>query len=317
MKAVVIDKFGGEDQLKIKDVPVPVPKPSEVLIEIKYTSVNPVDWKIREGMLKEAMPHRFPLILGWDAAGVIGAMGINVKRFHAGDKVYAYCRKSEVHDGTYAEYVALDERGVALMPRNLSFREAASVPTAGLTAWQALFDYAHFKAGESVLIQGAAGGVGSFAIQFAKIAGAKTIVATARDDHHLYLRSIGADVLIDYTREDVATAMKRYAADGVDVMIDLIGGKTLAESFEVVKANGRIVSTVENPDQEMALVRKIKAMTMLVQGNGGQLAEIAKLIEEGKARPPRIEEFDISQVATAHRKSQSHHTEGKLVLKVH
>jgi NADPH:quinone reductase-like Zn-dependent oxidoreductase len=317
MKAVVIEKFGGEEQLKMTDLPVPVPRGAEVLIEIKFSSVNPVDWKIREGMMKEMMPHHFPVTLGCDASGIVEAMAVNVSRFHVGDRVYAYCWKPEIHDGTYSDYIALDETKVAHMPRNLSFREAAAVPTAGLTAWQALFDHAQLQRGETVLIQGAAGGVGSFAIQFAKAVGAARVFAIAREVHHSYLLSIGADVVIDYSKDEVGKVLQQHVAEGVDVVIDAVGGKTLTDSFALIKPEGRLVSTVEEPDQDLAYAQDIKATMMSVTAQGEQLAEIAKLIEQGRVKPPRIEEYDLSQVAEAHKQSESHHTEGKLVLKVH
>jgi NADPH:quinone reductase-like Zn-dependent oxidoreductase len=189
MKAILIERFGGEEELKLADIPVPIPRGAEVLIEVRYTSVNPVDWKIREGQMKGMIPHRFPVVLGWDAAGIVEALGPEATHFHVGERVFAYCRKPEIHDGTYAEYVTLGEDKVARMPKNLTYRDAAAVPLAGLTAWQALFDHAHLRAGESVMIQGGAGGVGSFAVQFAKAKGASRVFATARrSTAHIFFR---------------------------------------------------------------------------------------------------------------------------------
>lgn len=316
MRAVVIEQFGGKDQLKMAEMPVPIPQGSEVLIRIKYASVNPVDWKIREGMLKDAIPHRFPVILGRDAAGVVEAMGTHVKRFHVGDKVYAFGRKPEIHDGTYAEYITLDESHVAHMPKNLSFREAAAVPLAGLTAWQALFSMAELREGETVLILGGAGGVGSFAVQFAKTRGVWRIFATAREEHHSYLLSIGADFAIDYTKQDVAKAVKQQVPEGVDVVCDLVGGEALHQSFSLIKPGGRLVSTVQEPDQQLIAAHDVKAEAMLTEPNGEQLAQITKLIETNRVKPPVIHEFDLSDAAAAQSQSQSHHVEGKLVLKV-
>jgi NADPH2:quinone reductase len=309
MKAVVIEKFGGEDQLKLTDIAVPVPGPAEVLIEIKYTSVNPVDWMIRKGLFKERVPHRFPVTMGWDAAGVVEGAGVNASHFHVGDRVYAYCRKNVIHDGTYAEYITLEQDKVALMPQNMTFREAATVPLAGLTAWQGLFDHGRLKAGETVLILGGAGGVGGFAVQFAKAKGAK-VLSTARSEHHAYLRSIGADRLIDYTRQNINTVNEE-----VDLVLDLIGSEEQERSFSLLRKNGRLVSTVGDPDQNKALQYGVQAVSMFVEGNGRQLTEIAQLIEAGKVKPPRIEEFELSQAALAQKKSESHHIEGKLVLK--
>src|ERR1700733_2368139 len=190
MKAMVIEKFGHEEQLHLGDIPTPLPSDNEVQIQVLYSAVNPVDWKIREGLMKNFLPHEFPLILGWDAAGIVKAIGKNVKKFKVGDEVFAYCRKPIVKWGTYAEYVCFDADNIALKPNNINFAEAAAIPLAGLTAWQALFDFAKLKKGESILIHGGAGGVGSFAIQFAKHAGAK-VITTASKQNHDYVKKLG------------------------------------------------------------------------------------------------------------------------------
>ena len=197
MKAIVIDAFGGPDRLRAAEVPTPKASAGEVVIELACTSVNPVDWKIREGMLSGLFPHTFPLILGWDAAGTVSDTGEAVNEFSVGDRVYAYCRKPTVQWGTYAEYVAVPASAVAAMPANLSFAEAAAIPLVGLTSWQVLFDAANLRAGQTVLIHAGAGGLGSIAIQLAKNAGA-TVFTTASAANHEYVRSLGADHVIDY-----------------------------------------------------------------------------------------------------------------------
>lgn len=314
MKAIVIDEFGGVDKLKLVDVPKPVPEPNEVLIEIFYTAVNPVDWKIREGYLKERLPHKFPLIPGWDAAGKIAAIGKNVHNFNIGDEVYAYCRKPIVQFGTYAEFIAFDAENVAKKPKTLNFAEAAAIPLVGLTAWQALFDSAHLKSGETILIQGGAGGVGGMAIQFAKYAKAK-VLTTASLAKHPYVKKLGADFAINY-KEGFVEEVKKIAPDGVDVLFDLIGGKTLMDSLPLIKPKGRQVGIVESLDPAIAAKYDISANYVFVRPNGKELTEIGKLIDEGKVVVPDIEEMALKDAAAAQEKSKQGHSQGKIVLKV-
>jgi NADPH:quinone reductase-like Zn-dependent oxidoreductase len=315
MRAVVIDEFGSADRLHLRDMPTPEPGDNEVLIEIAYTSVNPVDWMIREGYLQGRMPHKFPLIPGWDAAGVVKARGKEVVSFREGQQVYAYCRKSEIQHGTYAEYIALDQDSVAHAPRTIGLKEAASIPLAGLTAWQALFNAAELKQGESVLIQGGAGGVGSFAVQFAKATGAR-VFATGLSRHHGYLMNIGADMAIDYSEEDVVQAVREVTPQGVDVVLDLVGGSTQSNSYPALKAGGRLVSTVNPPDPATAAKHSVKSLYIFVQPSGPDLRAIAQLIDGGRIKPPRLEEYPLERAAEAQRQSESHHVEGKIVLRV-
>lgn len=313
MRAITIDNFGGK--LEVSDVPTPDPKATEVQIKIHYTAVNPVDWKIRDGYLKDLFPHHFPLILGWDAAGVVTAVGENVSKFQIGDEVYAYCRKPEVQWGTYAEFICLDADVVALKPKNLSFAQAASIPLVGLTAWQALFDVGELKKGENVLVQAGAGGVGSMAIQFAKHAKA-FVFTTASQTNHSYVKDLGADVAIDYNKDNFISAIKLKTGKGVDLALDFVGGKTLEETIKAVRQEGRVVSIVQKIDPMVADEYNIKPGFVFVRPNGEELAEIAKLIEEHKVHPPYIEEMNILDVELAHEKVRKGHTKGKIVLKI-
>jgi NADPH2:quinone reductase len=315
MKAMVIERFGGAEELHMKEMPVPHPGPNDVLIEIAYTAVNPVDWMIREGMMKDRMPHKFPLILGWDAAGTVDSKGNNVSAFKKGDKIFAYCRKSEVQWGTFSQYVCVDQSAVARIPKNLSFKEAASVPLAGLTAWQGLFDIAGLKNNDTALILAGAGGVGSFAIQFAKISGAR-VFTTASEEHHAYVRSIGADLVIDYSRENVVEAVKRQSPEGIDVVFDLVGSDEQGDNFLILKPGGRLVSTVNPPDQITAARHRVRASFMFVNPSGRQLEEIGGLIETGKVKIPHLEEYLLQDVGKALKQSETQHTEGKIVVKV-
>ncbi len=315
MEAIIIKEFGGVEKLQLTTVPTPKPTDNEVLIEIHDSGVNPVDWKIREGLLKSRLPHEFPLILGWEAAGRVDAIGKKVKNFKVGDEVYAYCRKPTVKEGTYAEYICLDAQNVALKPKSLSYAQAASIPLAGLTAWQSLFDSANLQKGETVLIHAGAGGVGGFAIQFAKNAGA-TVYTTAGQENHDYVKKLGADEAIDYKKENFASKMKTLCPKGVDVIFDTVGGKTFHDSLALLKPGGRIVSLLEHLEPADAAKRNIKASYVFVSPNAMQLKQIGDLINKGKVKTPKIEEIPLNQAAEALEKIRKGHTCGKIVLKV-
>jgi NADPH:quinone reductase len=315
MKAIVIDRFGGPEQLHLAEIEAPEQAAGEVLIKIAYTSVNPVDWKIREGMLQSLFPHGFPLIPGWDAAGTVAAVGPDVHQFSVGDMVYAYCRKPLVQWGTYAEYVTMSAAAVAPLPQVLSFAEAAAIPLVGLTSWQSLFDAARLEAGQSILILNGAGGTGSLAIQFAKHAGA-TVFACASAANHAYLRALGADVLIDYRNTDVAAAVRARATEGVNVVYANIGGEPHHRSYALLKPGGTLVSIVDQPDEDAAKAVGASAAYVFVEPNGGQLREIGRLIEAGFVKPPEVTVMKLEEAAEAQRLSQAQRVRGKIALKV-
>lgn len=315
MKAITIDSFGGVEKLKLKDIPIPKPADNEVQFLVQYSGVNPVDWKIREGLLQKRMPCEFPLIPGWEASGTISAIGKNVKNFKVGDEVFAYCRKPIIKWGTYAEYVCIEAEHVALKPRNINFAQAAAIPLTGLTAWQALFDAAKLRSGETILIHAGAGGVGSLAIQLAKNVGAK-VLTTATQKNHAYVKKLGADLAIDYKKENFVESIKKIAPHGIDVVLDTIGGKTLQESIAVLKQGGRLVSLIENLDPEIAAKHNIQFKYFFVSPNGQELKHIADLITEGKVNPPTIEELPFANAGTAQDRVRTGHTQGKIVLKI-
>ena len=315
MKAIFIEDFGGAEQLKMGLLPIPMPESNEVQIKIICTAVNPVDWKIRMGMLEKRLPHHFPLIPGWDAAGVISAIGSNVQTCKVGNEVFAYCRKSIVKEGTYAEYICFNADDIALKPNNLSFAQAAAIPLAGLTAWQSLFDAAHLQKGESILIQAGAGGVGSLAIQFAKTAEAH-IITTARKSNHEYVRSLGAEDAIDYREASLEEGIRHFAPQGVDVVFDTLGGEALKESYSLLKPGGRLVSIVEQPDQALAEKFKVNALYVFVTPNGKQLKQISDLIQAGKVKPIPIQEMPLEKAAEAQEQNRQGHVQGKIVLNV-
>jgi NADPH2:quinone reductase len=315
MKAIAFEQFGGPEQLKLLDLPKPPLGDNDVMIEIAYTSVNQVDWKIREGYLKDYFPHEFPLIPGWDAAGTVSALGKNARDFKIGERVYAYCRKPTVRWGTYAEYTTMDAAAVAPMPSNASFAEAATIPLVGLTAYQALFDTAQLRRGQTILVNAGAGGVGGIAIQFARHAGA-TVISTASAGNHDYVKSLGAHDVVDYQAGDFAAAVRKLMPGGVDVVLETVGGETQKRSYETLKPGGILVSITDTPDDGMAACFKVRNGYLFVSPNGAQLREIAALFERGVIKPPRLEEMPLEQARAAQERSRQHHVAGKIVLRI-
>ncbi|MDP1879478.1 MAG: NADP-dependent oxidoreductase [Parachlamydiaceae bacterium] len=315
MKAIVIEKFGGPEELMLKKMAIPEPNPGEVQIRISYAAVNPVDWKIRQGHLHPKIPHQFPIILGWDASGTISKVGQGVDQFKVGDEVFAYCRKPTIQWGTYAEYVCLEAENVAHKPTNLSFAQAAAFPLSGLTAWQSLFDVTKIKEGDSVLIQAGAGGVGSLAIQFAKIAGA-TVFTTGSESNHTFLKRLGADIVIDYRNDSIEEIVKNHTKNGLDIIFDTIGGEVYRNSYKLLKRGGKIVSLLEQPNKELEEKYGVESFYVFVVPNGNELEDIANLIQEGKVVPIPIHEFPLEKAAEAHESSQEGHVQGKIVLKI-
>ncbi len=308
MKAVVIRSYGGREVLDVEEVPVPGIADDEVLIRVHAAGVNPVDWKVRAGYLKEMLPYEFPLTLGWDVSGTVAEAGSNVTGFSAGDEVYALADISR--NGSYAEYIVVKADGVSLKPDSLDHVHAASVPLAALTAWQALFDTAGLSRGQKILIHAAAGGVGSFAVQLAKWKGAH-VLGTASARNREFLLGIGADEVIDYT-----TAPFEDAAVDVDVVLDAMGGDTRERSWKTLKSGGILVSIVGPPDEEKAAELGVRCAGVFVKPDARQLSEIAELIDKGQVKPVVTEVLPMAEVARAHEMSETEHVRGKIVLQV-
>jgi len=316
MKAVIIEKFGGIEQLQLTDMPKPTVGEGEVLIRVKAAGVNPVDWKIRKGLLAErGLPHQFSLILGWDMAGIIEETGYSARRFKAGDAVYAYCRRPIIQKGAYAEYIALPESYVSDKPKNISFEEAAAVPLAALTAYQSVYSAADIKQGESVLILGASGGVGSFAVQFAHLVGTK-VFALASEKNHRYLKDLGANETLDY-KDDFCSSLKKILPAGVDVIFDCVGGKTLQQAHQCLKTGGRLVS-ICSPKGDVDLLAQLNAQFhyVFVEPNVSQLQYIQFLIESKQLKIHLDSIYPLEEVAAVHEKSEALHTTGKMVLTI-
>jgi NADPH:quinone reductase-like Zn-dependent oxidoreductase len=308
MKAVRIHEYGGPEVLKYEDAPRPQPAAGEVLIRVHAAGVNPVDRGVRSGFLKERLKYTLPMIPGWDVSGVVEAVGPGVSRLKVGDAVYS--RPDISRDGSYAEYMVVKESEVALKPKSIDHVTAAAVPLAALTAWQALFDAAKLSAGQTILIHGAAGGVGCFAVQFAKLKGAH-VIGTASQRNHEFLRSLGADEVIDYN-----TTKFEDVVHDADAVLDTITGDTADRSYQVLKKGGIYVSILAPPSQEKAAAHGVRCAHTFVQPNVAQLDEIAKLIDSGKLKVVIEKVFPLAEAAAAQDLNSTRHTRGKIVLRV-
>jgi NADPH:quinone reductase-like Zn-dependent oxidoreductase len=315
MRAVGIREFGGRDKLELLDLPEPKVPPDFVKIRVRAAGVNPVDWKIREGRSDPRFPHVFPVVLGWDAAGVVEEVGPGVVEVAPGDEVFAYCRKHFIGEGTYAEYVSVPVTSVAPKPPSLSFEQAGATPLCALTAYQALFFGGGLTAGETVLVHAAAGGVGSFAVQLALDAGAE-VIGVASESNREYVLGLGAYEVIDYTQRDIVDAVREFKPDGVDVVFDTIGGDTLERSVHIVRDEGRIVSIAQPPTAEHFRQRGIESTYVFVRPDGEQLEELAELAESGRLAVELAEVLPLEQAARAHELSEGGHVRGKLVLQI-
>ena len=308
MKAVCIYSYGGPDVLVYEDAPRPHPAAGEVLIRVHAAGINPVDWKIREGHLKEMIKHTLPLVLGWDVSGVVEALGSGVTRLKVGDEVFS--RPDIARDGAYAEYLVIRETEVALKPKNLDHIHSAALPLAGLTAWQTLFDAGGLTAGQRVLIHGAAGGVGHLAVQLAKWKGAQ-VIGTASDKNHDFLRELGVDQVIAYQ-----TVRFEEAVQPVDVVLDTMGGEVQLRSWKVLKRGGILVSIAAPPSPEIATAYGARSAFVFTQPNAAQLAEIAKLAEIEKLKVIVEKILPLAEAARAQQLSERGHMRGKIVLRV-
>ena len=315
MKAVVINEFGGREKLTLTELPPPEPAEGEVLVRIRAAGINPVDWKIREGWLKDLLPYEFPIILGWDLAGVIEETGSNVKRFAKGDNIFAYNRKPIVQQGTYAEYATLQESYISHSPDSLSFEESASIPLAALTAYQAVYDAVQLQADQSILIIGASGGVGGFAVQFANLIGAR-VTAIASEKNHPYLQGLGAEHTICYTKGDFQESFKTICPSGADAVFDLIGGEALKKAGACVKPGGKIVSITDDPRSHVPPEKNIECHFVFVEPKAKQLDHIREMVDSGKLKTHLSSIYALADVQKAHAEMETGHTRGKIVLKI-
>lgn len=303
MKAIQIKEYGDESVLDYTDVNRPEPKSDEILVKIEAAAVNPVDIKIRNGKGRE-WGMKLPLILGADFAGTVEEIGSEIKKYKQGDEVYG-----KIVIGCYAQYVIVKEDELSLKPKNLDFDNAASIPMGALTAYQAIFDTANLKSGQKILVHGASGGVGEMAVQLAKAKGAY-VIASASGSNENFVRSIGADEFIDYKTVNFEDKVK-----DMDVVFDPVGGETNKKSYQVLKKGGFLVSLVQAADEELMKKYQVTAKVMMSRPNPAQLAEITKLVEEGKLKTRVNQIFPLSEAAKAQKASEEGHVKGKIILK--
>ncbi|WP_414544590.1 zinc-dependent alcohol dehydrogenase family protein [Nostoc sp. CCY0012] len=316
MKAIVITNFGSPEVFAQRDVNKPIPKQNQVLVKVYATSLNPADCGMRQGFFGPRV--KLPAILGYDVSGVVEAIGENVQDFQVGDEVY-YAIELMSGDGANAEYHVADESIVARKPRNINHLEAASVPIAGGTAWAALITRANIQVGETVLIHGGGGGVGTFAIQIAKAAGAYVYTTCGSYDAE-FVKSLGADRVIDYRNENFIEIIQQETnGKGVDVTLTTVGGEILAQSLVVTKADGRVVTvTGVDGDLNAAIFKNITIHFVHLDHTRPKLDALRNLIERGQIKPVVGMTFPLNQVAEAHKKleSRGEDVRGKIVIEV-
>ena len=308
MKAIRLHSFGAADQLVLEDVPMPVHGARDLLVRVVAAGINPIDWKIRSGAVAGFFPVQPPATLGWDAAGIVTAVGAEVDGFKAGDAVFFFA--DFAHGGTYAEFVAVDAAQVASKPRTVSFAEAAALPAPALAAWRAVVTMGDVQPGQKVLIHGGGGPLGSIAAQLAKRAGAHVSV-TAGDASIAIARASGADAVINYQRQAFETLVR-----DVDVVIDTVGGAVQEASWGTLKRGGLLVATAMPPSAERAAAAGVRAEMMRTPPDGAVLAQIAGLVDAGQIRVAVSHEFALADAAKAHRLGESGQLHGKIVLHV-
>lgn len=308
MKATILEEFN--TAVKVGEKEKPEPGEGEVLVRIKAAGINPVDAKLAEGYMKDRMPYKFPVTLGWDMAGVVESCGHGAKSFRKGEEVYAYARRPELKDGTFAEYIALPESYLAKKPINLTFEEASGVPLAALTAYQSIFDGGDLKMDDTLLVLGASGGVGTFAVQLAKYHGSK-VIAVASKTNHEYLKELGADHCIDYKQENVADKVKEITNDGVEVVFDAVGGDTTTIGAESLKKGGRLVSVTSQGNN---LPDTVDFRFIFTEPNARQLDHIREIIESGNIKVPIQRAYKLEEINEAFEQINTGHTTGKIVF---
>jgi NADPH:quinone reductase-like Zn-dependent oxidoreductase len=332
MRAVLCEQYGGPEVLELADdLPIPQVGPNGVLVQVHASSVNPVDWKLRGGLLDPVRPVRFPVIWGCDLSGVVTEAGPAVTLFKPGDEVYGFKDGyvAKTYRGTYAEYVVAPEKSLTKKPQNLTHEQAASIPLAALTAWQALLDQGKLKPRQRVLVHAGAGGVGSMAIQIAKAFGA-FVAATGSARNQELLRQLGADQPIDYTHEQVENIRPKF-----DLVLDGVGQSVWAASFRALRAGGRLVTlAVPIPERHAGKLKFFataiaglaggtlrglaggkRLMMIQVKPRGGDLEKVTALVEAGKIQPVVEKVFPLEEIADAHRLSEAGHVRGKLVIR--
>lgn len=311
MKAAQINKYGGLDVLEINEnVPKPSSGKDQVLVEVYAAGLNPVDWKLREGHLKEMAPISFPATLGGDFAGVVTETGEGVSGYKAGDKVYGWGGVLKGGTGSFAEFVAANTSETSAMPEGLGFTDASSLPLVGVSALQGLEEHIKLRPGQKILIHGGAGGIGSIAIQFAKAIGAYVATTVSTDDVD-FAKSLGADQVIDYKNEDFEKLLK-----DLDAVLDTVGGETTNKSFSVLKKGGVIVSMLGQPSEELVRQHGVTAIGQYTVSSPERLLRLTTLVESGTVKPMADKVFPLEEAKEAFRYLEEVHPRGKVVLEI-
>lgn len=312
MHAIAITAFGGPDRLTLVDLPVPPCGPDQVLITVQAAGVGMWDVKMRQGLFT-LEGQAFPLVLGWESAGIIQEVGAEVTGRGLGVGTRVICATEQSGMGHYAQAVAVPADLVAPAPSSLDARHAAALPVNGLTAYQAIYERLQIQSGETLLITGAAGGTGTFAVQLAAQVGAHVLV-TARSQNHPYLQQLGATELIDYAQTDVTQAIHARHPEGIDAVLDCVGGETAASSLEVVRDGGRLVTIVDL--EQVRPTRHIDTQILYVRPDGWQLGELTKRVDQGQLTVHLDQVFPLEQAKEAHERLETRHHQGKIVLSI-
>ncbi len=305
INAIQVHDYGDTDQLKLEQIPQPEPQEGEVLVRVYAAGVNPIDWKLRSGLMKAFWPSTFPYVPGTELAGVVEKVGPGLSIFQPGQEVFG--RSS---NGSYAQYSIAPAHALALKPKALSFDEAVTIPVGATTAWQGIFDHGNLQPGQRVLILGGAGGVGIFAVQFARRKGAH-VISTASTNNVDFVRSLGAETVVDYTKTRVEDEIH-----DVDLVFDTVGGEALASAWPTLKRGGTLVSIAGQPDEVKARELGVRAMRFSSQVNSELLSTFAQLIEEGQVKVVVGATFPLSEAGKAQNLSQSGHGRGRIILDI-
>ena len=323
MKAMVLDRFGGPEVLYLADIERPRASPGNVVVQVAFAGVNPADWKAREGWLASYFQYQFPFVLGFDAAGIIAEVGEGVEGLGTGDRVVTPGNQGMGERGSYAEYVSAAAERVVRLPDHVGLREAATLPTAGMTAWEATLDNGKAHDGALVVVHGGAGGCGSFAIQIAKMAGAR-VATTCSERNADYVRALGAEHVIDYRKGNVPAALRDWRPEGIDLIVDTVGQGTLIDALAAMKRGGIIcpIGTlianeprIDGAAAEAAGVAVILTISSF-SNQPRQLRALVDALATGRISAPDMTILPLAEAGEAHRRIQQGHVRGKILLEI-
>ena len=310
MKAAQIRDYGTSEVIEIRDIEKPSLKTNQVLVEVKAASLNPVDYKLPSGMLKDYMPLTFPATLGGDFSGVITEIGEGVSDYKVGDEVFGSALTLNGGSGSLAQFAASNTQNMALKPKTIDFTQAASLPLVGASAIQAIEEHINLQKGQKILIQGGAGGIGSIAVQLSKMHGA-FVAATAASEDVEFVKGLGADQVIDYKSEDFSEILKDF-----DAVYDTVGGEVTDKSFKVLKKGGILVSMVGQPNEELAKQYEAVAIGQGTKTTSEKLKHLAQLVDSGKIKPQVDKIFPLEQIKEAFGFFEKVHPRGKVVVSI-